>query len=138
MQHAARVLILTLCMVFGLAASVLATPESDFREAMTAARAGNMDKAIAGFTKVIEAGTSIAASDLANAYNLRGVCHEAKKDLQQALADYTKAIETDSHSAEALGNRAMLYAKMGDKEKAKADAVAARRIDYRVKIPDVN
>lgn len=137
MHNVTRVLLLTLCLVLGLAASVLASPESDFKGAMTAARAGKMDTAIAGFTRVIEAGTTIDASDLAAAYNLRGVCYEAIKDRQKALADYTKAIETDPHSADALGNRAMLYAKMGEKEKAKADAVAARRIDYRVKIPDL-
>jgi len=125
-------------MLLGLAASALATPETDVREAMTAARAGDMDKAIAAFTRVIEAGTSVEASNLASAYNLRGVCYEAKNDPQQALADYTKAIEIDPKSAEALGNRAMLYVKLGDKDKAKADAVAARRIDHRVKVPTID
>lgn len=135
MRNAVRLLILTFCLVLGLAASALATPETDFKEALTAARAGEMDKAIAAFNRVIEAGASVEASNLASAFNLRGLCYEAKNNLDQAMADYNKAIEIDAKSAEALGNRAMLYMKLGQTDKAKVDAVAAKRIDRKVKVP---
>ncbi len=121
------------------AGAALAGPSDDFREGMTAAKAGDMDKAMAAFSRIIDAAGSGAAMDaqnLASAYNLRGMCHDVKNEAELALADYTKAIETDAKMAEAYGNRALLYAKLGDMDKAKADATAAKRIDRKVKVPD--
>jgi tetratricopeptide (TPR) repeat protein len=122
-----------------VASIALADPTEDYKEGMAAARAGDMDKAIAAFTRIIEAGASGAALDaknLASAYNLRGMCHDVRNESEQALADYTKAIEADVKMAEAYGNRAMLYMKLGQVDKAKADATAAKRIDRKVKVPD--
>jgi len=45
-------------------------------------------------------------------------------------------VETDAKLAEAFGNRAMLYMKLGDEAKAREDATAAKRIDRKVKVPD--
>jgi Flp pilus assembly protein TadD len=136
MRNAARIMLLTLCLGLGLTAVVMAGAEQDFQEAITAARAGDMDKAITVFSRVIDAGAGGDTKNLAATYNLRGVCYEAKNDLQKALADYSKAIEIDPKSSEAMGNRAFLYVKLGDTFKAKADAVAAKRIDRRVKVPN--
>lgn len=122
-----------------VAGAALAGPSEDFRDGLAAAKAGDMDKAMAAFTRIIDAAASGAAMDaqnLASAYNLRGMCHDVKNESEQALADYTKAIETDAKMAEAYGNRALLYAKLGDEEKAKADATAAKRIDRKVKVPE--
>lgn len=138
MKTKAYLLFVTLCLLLGLAASAQATPESDFKEAEAAAKSGNMDKAIEDLTRFIDASASADVKTVANAYVLRGICYEAKKDTDHALADYTKAIELDPKSANALGNRAMLYAKLGEREKAKADATAARRIDFRVKVPKLD
>ena len=76
------------------------------------------------------------ARHLSNAYNFRGMCHEAKKEYPQAMADYSKAIEIFDKSSEALGNRSLLYYKLGDMDKSKADAMAAKRIDRKVKVPE--
>ncbi|MGE4536602.1 MAG: tetratricopeptide repeat protein [Desulfovibrio sp.] len=118
--------------------TALAGPTEDYRDGVTAARAGHMDEAIVAFSHIIDAGgsgQSVDTQNLASVYNLRGMCHEAKNETDQALADYSKAIEIDPKMAEAYGNRAMLYARLGDKDKAKADATAAKRIDYKVKVP---
>lgn len=140
MPKTIRILLLMLCLGLGLACVAVAAGslEQDYREAVLAAQAGDMDKAIAALTRIIDAGADGNTKTLSGIYNLRGGCHEAKEELQQALADYTKAIETDAKSAEALGNRAFLYVKLGDKFKAKQDAVAARRIDRKVKVPTVD
>ncbi|MEL7638534.1 MAG: hypothetical protein AAGU21_02720 [Solidesulfovibrio sp.] len=117
----------------------LADPAEDFREGQAAIRAGQIDKAIEAYTRVIKASVAagvVDVKDLASAYNMRGMCHEAKEEAELALADYTKAIEVDVKMAEAYGNRAMLYMKLGEVDKAKADATAARRIDRKVKVPD--
>ncbi|MEA4855468.1 hypothetical protein [Solidesulfovibrio sp.] len=134
---AATLLLLALSLFF--AVPCLAGPTEDFRDGLAAARAGDMDKAMAAFSRIIDAaasGTAIEAQNLASAYNLRGMCHDVKNETDKALADYTKAIEVDVKMAEAYGNRAMLYMKLGEVDKAKADATAARRIDRKVKVPD--
>lgn len=117
----------------------LAAPADDFREGQAAIRAGQIDKAIEAYTRVITAAAAagvVDAKDLASAYNMRGMCHEVKEESELALADYTKAIEADVKMAEAYGNRAMLYMKLGQVDKAKADATSAKRIDRKVKVPD--
>ena len=121
-----------------LGGTALAGPTEDYREGVAAARSGEMDKAIAAFSHIIDGsgtGEAVDAKNLASVYNLRGMCHEAKDELNPALADYSKAIEIDPKMAEAYGNRAMLYVKLGETEKAKADATAAKRIDRKVKVP---
>lgn len=120
------------------ATGCLAGPTEDFHEAQSDIRSGQLDKAMAAYTRIIEAGVAGGVADvkdLASAYNMRGMCHDAKNEAEQALADYTKAIETDAKMAEAYGNRAILYMKLGDVDKAKADATAAKRIDRKVKVP---
>ncbi len=131
-----RFVVLTLVVSLALAGVTLANPDQDYREGMTAAGKGDMDGAIAAFSRIIDAGSTVEAKNLASAYNLRGMCFEAKNEQQKALADYSKAVEIDPKSAEALGNRSMLYMKLGEVEKAKEDATAAKRIDRHVKVPD--
>lgn len=127
-----------LAAVLVAATAALAGTHEDFLEGQSAIRAGQLDKAVVAYTRVIDAaqsGTAVDRKDLASAYNMRGMCHDAKNESELALADYTKAIENDPKMAEAYGNRAMLYKKLGETDKAKADAAAARRIDYKVKVP---
>lgn len=127
---------LALVLALALPGSAQADPTQDYREGMSAATKGDMDTAIAAFTRIVAAGPAVDAKNLASAYNLRGMCHEAKSELDAALADYTKAIEFDAKLAEAYGNRAMLYMKLEQPDKAKEDATAARRIDRKVKVPE--
>ena len=135
MDNRLRTTLLLLVLVLAFPAMAQANPNEDYIQGMTAATKGDMDTAIAAFGRII-ANPAVDAKNLASAYNLRGMCHEAKNDLQQALADYTKAVETDTKLAEAFGNRAMVYMKLGDEAKAREDATAAKRIDRKVKVPD--
>uniref|UniRef100_I2Q369 Tetratricopeptide repeat protein n=1 Tax=Desulfovibrio sp. U5L TaxID=596152 RepID=I2Q369_9BACT len=113
----------------------LADPTLDYRDGVAAATKGDMDTAMAAFTRIIDAGAAIEPKNLASAYNLRGMCHDAKNETEAAIADYSKAVETDPKLAEAFGNRAMAYMKLGQVDKAKADATSAKRIDRKVKVP---
>lgn len=126
---------LALALTLALPALALADPTLDYRDGVAAATKGDMDTAIAAFTRIIDAGPAIEPKNLASAYNLRGMCHDAKNETEAAIADYTKAVETDPKLAEAFGNRSMAYMKLGQVDKAKADATAAKRIDRKVKVP---
>ena len=128
--------ILALALILALPGAAVASSTDDYRQGVTAANKGDMDTAIAAFTRIVDSGAGGDVKNLASAFNLRGMCQEAKNNLQKALADYSKAIELDAKMAEALGNRAMLYMKLGDEAKAKEDATAAKRIDRKVKVPE--
>lgn len=136
MGYVTRVLFLSCCLLLAASAVALADPAQDFQTAIAFIKAGEMDKAIVALNRVVEAGASLPARQLSNAYNVRGMCYEEQKKNQEALADYSKAIEVYDKSSEALGNRSLLYYKLGDMEKSKTDAVAAKRIDRKVKVPD--
>jgi tetratricopeptide (TPR) repeat protein len=114
----------------------LADATQDFREGMTAASKGDLDTAMAAFNRIISSNADGDVKNLASAYNWRGLCYEAKNELQLAMADYTKAIEIDVKMAEAYANRSLLYMKLGDESKAREDATAAKRIDRKVKVPN--
>lgn len=131
-----RCAVLALALILALPGAAVASSTDDYRQGIMAANKGDMDTAIAAFTRIIDSGAGGEVKNLASAYNLRGMCQEAKNDLQKALADYSKAIELDAKMAEALGNRALLYVKLGNEAKAKEDAVAAKRIDRKVKVPE--
>lgn len=135
MGRRAWLLLVAMSLVLAGAAVALADPAQDFNSAVTAIKAGQLDTAIQDINRVIAVGASLEPRQLSNAYNFRGMCHEAAKQDQEALADYSKAIEIYPTSSEALGNRSLLYFKLGDREKSKIDAVAAKRIDRKVRVP---
>jgi tetratricopeptide (TPR) repeat protein len=59
----------------------------------------------------------------------RGHAHAEKGELDQAIADFTEAIERDPKHALAYGDRGFVYAATGDQEKAQADWAEATRLD---------
>mgnify|MGYP004444060927 FL=1 len=77
-----------------------------------------MNKAIDGLARFINPRAPINVKTVASAYALHSICYEAKKYTSWVLADHTKALD----------NRAMLYAKLGEREKARADTTAARHV----------
>ena len=71
-------------------------------------------------TAVIE-GANGQDSDLAWAYNNRGIAHAARGDLLRAIADYSRAIELAPDHPAAWSNRGSAHAFLGDLLPALAD-----------------
>lgn len=80
--------------------------------------------AIRLFDRVIEASPRFAA----DAYNNRGRAYHLKKDLDRAIADFSKAIELDPGCADAYENRGKAWADKGDQKRAASDAARAREL----------
>ena len=57
----------------------------------------------------------------AGTLNLLGICHANLGLVDQAIADYTKAIERDSHSDSSFTNRGLIYLERKEYQKAVAD-----------------
>jgi tetratricopeptide (TPR) repeat protein len=62
---------------------------------------------------------------LAIAYHRRGTAYASKKEYDQAIADYTKALEIDPKYISALNDRGLAYTSKGDYERAIADVTRA-------------
>ncbi len=85
---------------------------------------GDLDKAIADYTKAVELSPQYAA-----AYNNRGVCYGKQGDTGQALANYTKAIEINPKDALYYKNRGKIYQKLGHAAEAEADFAKANELE---------
>lgn len=87
---------------------------------------GNWDLAIAEFDKAIALNPldSVAFLYRGQAYMCRG-----REFVGQALADYTEAIRLDPKCYEAYYHRAIAFRERGEKQKALADELVARRLD---------
>jgi tetratricopeptide (TPR) repeat protein len=82
--------------------------------------AGHFATAIEDLTK------SIAMNDeLADAYNLRGVCHARTKQVEPAISDFTRAIELGMDDASPFLNRAKTFLELGLLEFALPDLIDA-------------
>ncbi len=79
-------------------------------------------------TKALKAG-NVAAPDRATAYNNLGVAWKAKGDLDQAIANYDRAIETDPRLANAYNNRGAVLGAKGDLDAAIRDFDHAIALD---------
>lgn len=123
-----------LCLVLPLAGQ--ASPDKEFSDALAAIDQGNFPKAAELLSKILATPEGISPHNLISAYNVRALCYSQMDQFDKALADFDKALALDPNNAEVLGNRAFVYQAMGNIEKAKADAKAARRIDFKVKVPE--
>src|ERR1017187_4010260 len=81
---------------------------------------GDLDGAIADFTKAIE-----LRPDLAISFEYRGKAKQAKGDLDGAIADFTKAIELKPDDAVAYSNRGFAKQAKSDLDGAIADNTKA-------------
>jgi len=136
MKTFVRAFFLAACLCLALPFAGQATPDQDFADALSAIDQGNFPKATEFLTKILSAPEGIDKMNLMSAYNVRALCYSQMDQYDKALADFEKALAIDPQNAEILGNRAFVYQAMGNLEKAKADAKAAKRIDYKVKVPE--
>jgi tetratricopeptide (TPR) repeat protein len=95
-----------------------------FDSALLKQKQGDLDGALADFTKVIELDPKSAP-----AYNSRGIVKQMRGDLDGAIADYTKAVGLDPKSAPAYNNRAVAKQTKGDLDGALADHTKVVELD---------
>jgi len=87
---------------------------------------GNLDGAIAEYTKVIE-----FVPDYAGGYHGRARAYLCKEDFDLAIADYTEAIRLVPRFEEAYWGRGEAYLQKGDHAKAELDFAEAKRLGYK-------
>ena len=88
------------------------------------------DASIAACTKILQ-GADETPSNRAIAFYARAGAYKTKGDNDQAIADYTKAIEANSHYADAYAGRGIVYQIRGNNDDAIADYSKAIEIDPR-------
>jgi len=71
--------------------------------------------------------------EYAEAYYNRGVAYGESGKVEEAIADYTKAVELNPESAEAYYNRGIAYGKSGKVEEAIADYTKAIELNPELK-----
>jgi hypothetical protein len=84
----------------------------------------DVDRIIQGCTGVIKSRQELRQT-LAIAYHRRGTAHASKKEYDQAIEDYTKALEIDPKYISAYNDRGLAYTSKGDYERAIADVTRA-------------
>ena len=104
------------------------SPAEDFFTSAQAKQAkGDLDGAIADYTRVIEINPN--NPKYAVAYDDRGIAKQAKGDLDGAIADCTRAIELNPKYANAYNNRGSFKGIKGDVVGAIADVNRAIELD---------
>ena len=88
------------------------------------------DASIAACTKILQAPDE-TYSNRAIAYYIRAGAYRTKGDTERAIADYTKAIESNSRYADAYAGRGIVYQAKGDGDRSIADYTKAIEIDPR-------
>jgi hypothetical protein len=112
----------TLFLVASVACVTLSSPvQADDREDCSSI---DVDQIIRGCSGVINSRQELRQT-LAIAYHRRGTAYASKKDYDQAIADYTKALEIDPKYVSALNDRGLAYTSKGDYERAIADVTRA-------------
>jgi tetratricopeptide (TPR) repeat protein len=94
------------------------------RAGLVSYESGDLEQAIANYTKAIE-----SAPTYAEAYYRRGVAYYDSGDLKRAISDHTKAIDLDPAYADAYLNRGTAYHDSGYLEQAIADYTRAIELD---------
>ena len=121
-----RVFIALLFLIFSHSISAQTSPraESFYRSGITKRASGDLDGAIADYTKAIEISPQYAA-----AYVNRGVARKTKGDLDGAIADYDKALSMNPRLKEAYNNRGLVLQLKGLLDEAIADFDQALAMD---------
>jgi tetratricopeptide (TPR) repeat protein len=93
-----------------------------------ALRLARTPEEVAGVSRIFT-GCILKRPDHSQAYLCRGFTYSELGRYQEALADYSKAIELDPKSAEAWYNRGNIYGRMRQRDRAIADYSKAIKVD---------
>ena len=126
MKRVTPLLLLSLLFIVACHSQMPSTADGYNNRGMARKAKGDLDGAIADYTKAIE----IDPRD-AHAYYNRGIARDDKGDHDGAIVDYTKAIEIDPRYAPAYNNRGIARRARGDLDGAIADYTKAIEIDPR-------
>ena len=99
------------------------TADDFFRRGLKSAQLGIPDKAAADF----EEAAWLAPENHEIQFNL-GVAYLSMADFEQAINNFTKAIELKPGVADMYGNRAVAHAAIGEDEQSEADVAEAVRL----------
>lgn len=121
-----------------LAAPALAAPANDILAGNEAAEHGDLDKAIKIFTQAIES-KKLSKENLAIAYNNRGSAWDDKGKAEQAVKDFSKAIQVNPEYDAAYYNRSYTLERQGRlpqaiKDMEKAVALVPDDPDFQMRL----
>ena len=118
-----------LIVVSPLQGQALSTAADYYNRGFERRKAGDLDGAIADYTKAIEIEPRFPGAHLG-----RGNARQAKGDLDGAIADYTKGIELNPRDAGAYTNRGLAKRRKGDLDGAISDSTRAIELDPRLAV----
>jgi tetratricopeptide (TPR) repeat protein len=103
-----------------ISAGAQAQASRDWTECVNEGDAVSLDVMIGGCNNLIQSGKETPAK-LAEAYSSRGIAYAKRREYDQAIADYDKAIELDPKNAKAYYRRGYVYDIKGEHDRAMAD-----------------
>jgi len=110
------VAVIALCAITATAFAAGETYRDLYREGVEANKKGDLDRAVALYTKAIA-----LKGDSPELYYVRGRALRQKDRLEDAVRDFDKAISLKPGYAEAWNQRGAVYIGLGKKEKSLAD-----------------
>ncbi|MEI8186221.1 MAG: hypothetical protein WCG19_05970 [Chlorobiaceae bacterium] len=117
--------VIRIAVITGILASnsAYASNSSSLSRAEAKLRTGELNEAIADFTKIIKDNQQLGKSSLVIAYNHRGLAEQAIGDDAAAASDFKKAIELDPTPKDAVAftERAIAKSAIGDIDGAASD-----------------
>jgi tetratricopeptide (TPR) repeat protein len=121
--------ILRLTLAFAALTTLTRTAAQPFEDWERCANRGvSADERISGCGALIQLGKQ-TQSNLAKAFNNRGLAYQAKGDNEQAIVDFTEAIRLEPKFAHAFYNRSTVYQAEDDFDRAIAGYTEAIQLD---------
>jgi tetratricopeptide (TPR) repeat protein len=120
--------ILRLTLAFAALTTLTGTAQPSENWQRCASRGVSADERISGCGALIQLGRE-TQSNLAKAFNNRGLAYQAKGDNEQAIADFTEAIRLEPKFAHAFYNRSTVYQSEDDFDRAIAGYSKAIQLD---------